>query len=70
MIVEGRIDPNDNTQLTAEQWTHPYSRADAAFPLPWGRIYKYWPPVAPIDHPYGDRNLMCSCPDVSEYEGL
>jgi glycine dehydrogenase len=77
-IVEGRTDPSDNvlknaphtaTQLTAEDWTHPYSRADAAFPLPWVRVYKYWPPVARIDHPYGDRNLMCSCPDIKEYEG-
>ncbi len=76
-LLDGRADPNDNvlrnaphtaTQLTAENWTHPYSRADAAFPLPWVRVYKYWPPVARIDHPYGDRNLMCSCPDISEYE--
>jgi glycine dehydrogenase len=76
-IVDGRSDPNDNvlrnaphtaTQVTAEQWTHPYSRTEAAFPLPWVRAVKYWPPVARIDHPYGDRNLMCSCPDIMEYQ--
>jgi glycine dehydrogenase len=76
-LLDGRGNPDDNvlknaphtaTQLTAEHWTHPYSRAEAAFPLPWVRVYKYWPPVARIDHPYGDRNLMCSCPDIKEYE--
>jgi glycine dehydrogenase len=76
-LQDGRWDPNDSvlknaphtaTQVTAENWTHGYSREEAAFPLPWVRVYKYWPPVARIDHPYGDRNLMCSCPDIKDYE--
>ena len=59
--------PHTAQSLLAESWTHPYSREQAAFPLPWVREGKYWPPVGRIDQVYGDRNLVCICPPVSAY---
>jgi glycine dehydrogenase len=75
-VVAGRTDAKDNVlknaphtaaAVTAAEWTHPYSREQAAFPLPFVRANKFWPSVARIDNPYGDRNLFCSCPPVEEY---
>jgi len=75
-VVTGRADPKDNvlknaphpaTMVAADVWTHPYSREKAAFPLPWVRSNKFWPSVARIDNPYGDRNLMCVCPPIETY---
>jgi glycine dehydrogenase len=75
-VEDGRIDPQDNPLrnaphtaefLLAGDWTHPYSRAKAAYPLESLRARKYWPPVARIDNAYGDRNLVCSCPPLEEY---
>ena len=51
-----------------EEWTHPYSRQTAVFPVAGVKNSKYWPPVRRIDSGYGDRNLMCSCPPLSAYE--
>ncbi|MGI8761265.1 MAG: aminomethyl-transferring glycine dehydrogenase [Jatrophihabitantaceae bacterium] len=51
----------------AGDWTHPYSRAEAAFPAGVDPSAKYWAPVRRIDGAYGDRNLICSCPPVSDY---
>ncbi len=50
------------------EWDHPYSRNEAAYPLPELRAAKFWPPVRRIDGGYGDRNLMCSCPPLSDYD--
>ena len=75
-VVSGRADRTDNLlknaphtaeAVTATEWTHPYSREEAAFPLPFVKANKYWPPVARIDNPYGDRHLMCSCPPLEDY---
>jgi glycine dehydrogenase len=75
-VIDGKADPSDNvlknaphtaSAVTADEWTHPYSREQAAFPLPFVRAHKHWPSVGRIDNPYGDRNLMCSCPSVAEY---
>jgi glycine dehydrogenase len=75
-VVDGKADPKDNVlknsphtagAVTAEEWTHPYSREQAAFPLPFVRANKLWPSVGRIDNPYGDRNLMCSCPPIAAY---
>ena len=69
-IESGRISPADNPlknaphtadHIAAEPWTHPYSRETAAFPAPWLKEAKYWPPVARIDNVYGDRNPVCTC---------
>jgi glycine dehydrogenase len=53
--------------VTADQWPHAFSRQQAAFPLSSLKADRYWPPVARIDNVYGDRNLVCSCPPLSEY---
>jgi glycine dehydrogenase len=60
--------PHTAGMVAAETWSHPYSRHEAAWPAPWVLAHKYWPPVARIDNAYGDRNLVCTCPPLSEYE--
>jgi glycine dehydrogenase len=62
--------PHTSTEVLAADWKHPYSRMDAAYPggSP-DTTAKYWPPVSRIDNVAGDRNLVCSCPPVSEYLG-
>jgi glycine dehydrogenase len=75
-IVDRKADPKDNVlknaphtagAVMADDWRHPYSREQAAFPLPFVRVNKHWPSVGRIDNPYGDRNLMCSCPPIAAY---
>ena len=75
-VVSGRADRRDNVlknsphtaeAVTAAEWTHPYSREQAAFPLPFVKANKYWPPIGRVDNPYGDRNLFCSCPPVETF---
>jgi glycine dehydrogenase len=48
------------------EWSKPYTREEAAFPVATLRETKYWPPVRRIDQPYGDRNLICVCPPLTE----
>ena len=76
-IEAGTADRQDNVlknaphtveMVTQSDWCHPYSREKAAFPKPWVRDAKFWPPVARINEVYGDRNLMCACPPLDEYE--
>ncbi len=59
--------PHTAAAVTADEWTHPYSRRLAAFPVPRLRADKYWPPVRRIDGAYGDRHLVCSCPPVEAF---
>jgi glycine dehydrogenase len=59
--------PHTATSVTADVWTHAYSRQVAAFPVPGLRADKYWPPVRRIDGAYGDRHLVCSCPPVEAF---
>jgi glycine dehydrogenase len=75
-VIEGKADPKDNVlknaphtaaAVTADAWHHAYSRERAAFPLPFVRAKKFWPTVGRIDNPYGDRNLMCSCPPIEAF---
>jgi glycine dehydrogenase len=75
-VADGKADAKDNVlknaphtagAIAGDDWSHPYSREQAAFPLPFVRANKHWPSVGRIDNPYGDRNLMCSCPPVAEY---
>ena len=75
-VVDGKTDPRDNVlknaphtavAIAADNWTHPYTREQAAFPLPFVKADKFWPPVGRIDNAHGDRNLICTCPDVAEY---
>jgi glycine dehydrogenase len=60
--------PHTAAMVTADAWTHPYSRETAAYPVPSLRDSKYWPPVARVDNVYGDRNLVCTCPPLADYE--
>ena len=75
-IAEGVADQDDNVlknaphtadELAAADWSHPYSREEAVFPLPFVRAHKFWPPVSRIDDAHGDRHLMCACPPVEAY---
>ncbi|TIM05681.1 aminomethyl-transferring glycine dehydrogenase [Mesorhizobium sp.] len=62
--------PHTAAEALAGQWTHPYSRLEAAYPAgDADTSAKYWPPVSRIDNVAGDRNLVCSCPPLSEYLG-
>ena len=76
-VIEGKSDAKNNMlknsphtmeTITKETWDHPYTREDAVFPAPWLREYKYWPTVGRIENAIGDRNLICTCPDISDYE--
>ena len=69
-IVDGKSDKTDNplknaphtaATVISSDWMHPYSREQAAFPLPWLFENKYWPPVGRIDDAFGDRNFICRC---------
>ena len=78
-IADGTADREDNVlkgaphtakEVANDKWNHPYSRKKAVYPLPYLKENKFWPPVNRIDNPYGDRNLVCSCPPVESYEDL
>ena len=60
--------PHTAFNLTDGEWTHPYSREEAVFPLPYVRENKFWPSVNRVDDVFGDRNLVCSCPPMEAYE--
>ncbi len=72
-VISGRADKKDNIlkhaphtakSVCANEWPRPYSREQAAFPLPWVRENKFWPAVARVDNVYGDKNLVCVCAPV------
>ena len=76
-VAQGRIEaresplahaPHTVADLVSDQWTRAYSRAQACFPIATAVQDKYWPPINRVDNVYGDRNLVCSCPDVAEYQ--
>jgi glycine dehydrogenase len=60
--------PHTAAALLASDWSHAYSRAEAAYPTPGVRASKYWSPIGRVDNVWGDRNLSCSCPPVASYE--
>lgn len=75
-IANKELDPEDNPlknaphcaiEVTKTDWSHNYARESGAYPDDSLLKYKYWPPVSRIDNVYGDRNLMCSCPSMSEF---
>ncbi len=59
--------PHTAEMVTADEWSHPYTRSQAAYPAPWTRDFKFWPAVRRVDNAYGDRNLVCSCPPIESY---
>ena len=75
-IEEGKADKKDNalknaphTQfvVTADEWKHPYSRQEAAFPLYYVTLNKFWPSVGRVNNTHGDRNLICTCEPIESY---
>ena len=76
-VIDGKLNPVDNPlknaphtafHTTSDDWNHEYSRQKAAYPAPWLKEYKYWPTVGRVDNAFGDRNLICTCPPINEYE--
>ena len=76
-IANESIDPNDNPlknaphtaeSLICGEWSHPYSREQAAYPAPWTKEHKFWTSVGRINNAYGDRNLVCSCTGMDAYQ--
>ena len=59
--------PHTQSDVVDAAWSHPYSREEAVFPLPWVKANKFWPSVNRIDDVYGDRNLHCACPPLEAY---
>lgn len=76
-IEDGTADKEDNVlknsphtlrKLMENEWNHCYDREKAGFPAPWIHLRgKVWPAVGRIDQAYGDRNLVCTCPPITEY---
>ncbi|EIV8493237.1 aminomethyl-transferring glycine dehydrogenase [Vibrio vulnificus] len=60
--------PHTQVDLMEEQWDRPYPREIACFPSAATKHSKYWPTVNRVDNVYGDRNLVCSCPGIENYE--
>ena len=76
-IEVGKADPQNNllknaphtaAVATADDWDLPYTRQQAIYPLPFVQVAKFWPSVSRIDSAYGDRNLVCSCIPVEQYQ--
>jgi glycine dehydrogenase len=76
-VVQGKIKVVDSPLKAAPHtwdmcfqgdWNKPYSREKAAYPAPWVRANKFWPTVGRVDNVYGDRNLVCSCPPLQDYD--
>ena len=75
-IEEGTSDKTDNPlknaphtqfEITKNEWNHNYSRQQAAFPLDFVKLNKFWPSVSRVNNTYGDRNLICSCEPITSY---
>jgi glycine dehydrogenase len=76
-VISGKADKIDNAlknaphpaqDVSANEWNHKYTREQAAYPVASLRQFKFWPTISRIDNPYGDRNLICACPPMSDYE--
>ena len=76
VIEDGRADKKDNilknaphtlSAICADEWTRPYTRQAAAFPLPYVKANKFWPAVGRVNNTYGDRNLVCTCEPTEAY---
>jgi glycine dehydrogenase len=76
-IEAGTLDRDDNPMrnaphtvevISADVWEHAYPRSQAAYPIKWIRGRKFWPSVGRVDNAFGDRNLVCTCPPMDEYE--
>jgi glycine dehydrogenase len=59
--------PHTAELVVRNEWPFPYEREKAAYPAPWTREHKFWPPVSRVNSAYGDRNLVCTCPPMEVY---
>jgi glycine dehydrogenase len=75
-ITDGKSDKTSNplknaphtlAVITADEWKYPYTRKEAAFPLPYLNDNKFWPSVSRVNNTYGDRNLICTCEPTESY---
>jgi glycine dehydrogenase len=75
-VIKGTVSAEDNVlknaphpavAVIADEWTHPYTRQQAVYPLPYLKVHKFWPSVGRIDNVHGDRNLVCNCDTVEAY---
>ncbi|PSS57963.1 aminomethyl-transferring glycine dehydrogenase [Pseudomonas sp. BBP2017] len=77
-VENGSLDKDDNPLKNAPhtaaelagEWSHPYSREQAVYPLTTLVEGKYWPPVGRVDNVFGDRNLVCACPSIESYQDV
>jgi len=60
--------PHCAETVTSDNWQYKYSRSKAAYPVDLKGRNKYWPPIGRVDNVHGDKNLMCSCPSMSDYQ--
>jgi glycine dehydrogenase len=75
-VESGALDKEDNPLKNAPhtaaelvgEWSHPYSREQAVYPVASLIDGKYWPPVGRVDNVFGDRNLVCACPSIESYQ--
>ncbi len=76
-VEKGQLPKDDNPlknaphtieTVVSSTWSHPYSQEQAAYPVPWLAVNKFWPSVSRIDNAYGDRNLLCTCPSVESFQ--
>lgn len=77
-VVDGKVSaedsvlrnaPHSQLKISSSDWPHPYTREKAAFPLDYLKLYKPWPAVGRVDNAYGDKNFVCTCLPLEEYEG-
>lgn len=75
-IADGRIDklnnplkhaPHTADVVIADDWNRPYTREQAAYPLPYLKQNKFWPTVGRLDNVFGDRHVVCTCPPLESY---
>jgi len=75
-VAKGNFDAKNNplknaphtlATITADEWTRPYTRQQAAFPLPYVRNNKFWPSISRVNNTHGDRNLICTCEPIEAY---
>jgi glycine dehydrogenase len=76
-VEDGTADKTDNVlknaphtafSIISDDWNHAYSRQKAAYPVEYLKALKFWPSVGRVNNSYGDRNLICSCPPLEEYQ--
>ncbi len=76
-VVDGKVkaaesvlvrSPHTLQDVVSSEWSRPYTREQAAYPLPWVKQHKFWPSVNRLDNVWGDRNLFCSCDGFAAVE--